>query len=84
MTKKIPTAAQVREYLKKEEENINSDSYVIEGPKFPGENVWKSKSTLQLLEAAEKVGASNEEIWKLCSKISQTTHAPVKKRSMKE
>ena len=80
MAKKIPTAAEVREYLEKEDEYRNSDSYIITGAKFPGENIWKSDSTLPLLEAAEKVGTPNEEIWKLCSKLSQTTHAPVTKK----
>ncbi|SCY12128.1 hypothetical protein SAMN02910451_01440 [Butyrivibrio hungatei] len=80
--KKIPTVSEVREYLAKEEAYLkdctdNNKTYVITGPKFPGENIWKSKITLPLLEAAEEVGASNEEIWELCKKIAQTTHAPV-------
>ena len=80
--KKIPTVSEVREYLAKEEAYLkdcidNNKTYVITGPKFPGENIWKSKITLPLLEAAEEVGAFNEEIWELCKKIAQTTHAPV-------
>lgn len=80
--KNIPTASEVREYLAKEEEYLkdcinNHKTYVITGPKFSGETIWKSKITLPLLEAAEDVGASNEEIWELCKKISQASHAPV-------
>lgn len=80
--KNIPTASEVREYLTKEDEYLkdcinNHKTYVITGPKFSGETIWKSKITLPLLEAAEDVGASNEEIWELCKKISQATHAPV-------
>lgn len=79
---KIPTAAEVREYLEKEDAYLkdciaNHKTYVITGPKFPGETIWNSKITIFLLEAAEEVGASNEEIWELCKKISQATHAPV-------
>ena len=79
---KIPTAAEVRAYLEKEDAYLkdciaNHKTYVITGPKFPGESIWKSKMTIVLLEAAEEVGASNEEIWELCKKIAQATHAPV-------
>ena len=79
---KIPTAAEVREYLEKEDAYRkdcieNHKTYVITGPKFPGETIWNSLITIFLLEAAEEVGASNEEIWELCKKISQATHAPV-------
>ncbi len=79
---KIPTAAEVREYLEKEDAYRkdcieNHKTYVITGPKFPGETIWNSLITIFLLEAAEAVGASNEEIWELCKKISQATHAPV-------
>lgn len=80
--KKIPTASEVREYLEKEDAYrkdciANHKTYVIAGPKFPGENIWRANITLALLEAAEEVSASNEEIWELCKKISQATHAPV-------
>lgn len=80
--KKIPTAAEVREYIEKEETYLkdcieNNKTYVITGPKFPGESIWNAKSTLPLLEAAEAVGTSKEEIWKLCSKLASATHAPV-------
>ncbi|MCR5460974.1 MAG: hypothetical protein K6F51_13955 [Acetatifactor sp.] len=78
----IPTASEVRDYLKKEEEWLkdcldNHKTYVITGPKFPGETIWRSKITLPLLEAAEQVGATNEEIWELCKQISKASHAPV-------
>lgn len=81
----IPSASEVREYLEKEDAARkacikNGESYVITGSKFPGENIWRSKITLPLLEAAENVGASKEEIWELCRKIAQTTHAPVTKK----
>lgn len=80
--KTVPTAAEVREYLEKEDAYMkdciaNHKTYVITGPKFPGENIWKSPITVELLEAAEEAGASNEEIWELCKKITQATHAPV-------
>ena len=80
--KKIPTASEVREYLIKEDKYLkdcieNHKTFVITGPKFQGETIWMRKITLPLLEAAEKVGTSNEEIWDLCKKITQTTHAPV-------
>ncbi len=83
--KKIPTVAELREYLQKEDAYLkdcieNNKTFVITGPKFPGENIWRSKSTLPLLEAAECVGTSREEIWELCSKIASTTHAPVTKK----
>lgn len=83
--KKIPTVVELRDYLEKEDAYLkdciaNHKTYNITGPKFPGENIWKSKSTLPLLEAAEAVGTSKEEIWELCSKISSVTHAPVTKK----
>lgn len=83
--KKIPTVEELREYIEKEEAYLkdcieNKKTYVITGPKFPGETIWKSKSTLPLLEAAEAVGTSKEEIWELCSKIASATHAPVTKK----
>ena len=83
--KKIPTAEELREYLRKEDEYRkdcieNNKTYVITGPKFPGESIWVSKGTLPLLEAAEAVGTTKEEIWLLCSKLSSTSHAPVTKK----
>ena len=80
--KQVPTASELREYLAKERAYLvdcvkNNKTFVITGPKFPGETIWKSKITLPLLEAAEEVGTSNEEIWELCRKRTQTTHAPV-------
>lgn len=83
--KKIPTVAELRDYLEKEDAYLkdciaNHKTYIITGPKFPGETIWRSKSTLPLLEAAEVVGTPKEEIWKLCSKINSTTHAPVTKK----
>lgn len=82
MKKNIPTASEVREYLEKEDAYLKKciadhETYVVTGPKFPGESIWKSKITLPLLEAAEEVGETNEEIWELCKKIAQATHAPV-------
>ena len=72
----------MREFLEKEDAYRkdcieNHKTFVITGPQFPGENIWSSMITVFLLEAAEEVGASNEEIWELCKKISQATHAPV-------
>lgn len=83
--KNIPTAAEVREYLEKREAEFrdcveNNKTYVVTGPKFPGESIWKADSTLPLMEAAEAVGTSKEEIWELCSKIASATHAPVTKK----
>ncbi|MBQ5918936.1 MAG: hypothetical protein IIW92_10285 [Lachnospiraceae bacterium] len=83
--KKVPTVEELREYLRKEEEYLNdcvenNKTYVIEGPKFPGETIWRSKATLPLLEAAEAVGTSREEIWELCSKLASASHAPVSKK----
>lgn len=80
--KQVPTASELREYLAKERAYLvdcvkNNKTFVITGPKFPGETIWRSKITLPLLEAAEEVGTSNEEIWELCRKRTQTTHAPV-------
>ena len=69
--KQVPTASELREYLAKERAYLvdcvkNNKTFVITGPKFPGETIWRSKITLPLLEAAEEVGTSNEEIWELC------------------
>ena len=77
--KKVPTVEELREYLRKEEEYLNdcvenNKTYVIEGPKFPGETIWRSKATLPLLEAAEAVGTSREEIWELCSNLKFLSH----------
>lgn len=63
--KKIPTVEELREYLRKEDEYRkdcieNNKTYVITGPKFPGESIWVSKGTLPLLEAAEAVGTTKE------------------------
>lgn len=71
--KQVPTASELREYLAKERAYLvdcvkNNKTFVITGPKFPGETIWRSKITLPLLEAAEEVGTSNEEIWELCKK----------------
>lgn len=74
MARKIPTAAEVREYQEK------TKNGPIRGPEFPGETIWRKLSTLLLLEAAEEVGVPDEVIWKLCSKISSTIHAPVTKK----
>lgn len=74
MAKKIPTAQEVREY---KERQANGP---IRRPEFPGETIWRRLSTLLLLEAAEQAGVSNEVIWKLCSKIASTIHAPVTKK----
>ena len=41
---------------------------------------WLRGTTLPLLEAAERTGTPNEEIWKLCSKLAQMIHAPVTKK----
>ena len=87
MTKKtkIPTAAEVRIYREKEaaylRDCIEQDkTFVITGPKFQGETIWRSVITLPLLEAAESVGTPKEEIWELCRKIAQVTHAPVTRK----
>ena len=83
--KKIPTVEELREYIKKEEAYLkdcieNRKTFVITGPKFPGESIWRAKSTLPLMESAEEVGISKEEIWELCSKIASATHATVTKK----
>lgn len=82
---RIPTADELREYLDQEKAYLNDclanhKTFVITGPKFPGESIWQAACTLPLLEAAEAVGTSNAEIWALCSKISSMTHAPVTKK----
>lgn len=83
--KNIPTIAELREYLEKREAEFrdcieNNKTFVVTGPKFPGESTWIANSTLPLMEAAEAVGTSNEEIWELCSKIASASHAPVTKK----
>lgn len=81
MAKKIPTAAEVREYKERKYREIKySHNYTVTGPQFPGENIWSRRSTLMLLEAAEAAGVPDEVIWKLCSKIASTIHAPVTKK----
>ena len=80
---KIPTVDELREYLAKEYAYLidcieNNKPLMITGPKFPGESIWRSETTLPLMEAAECVGAPREEIWKLCSKIASVTHAPIR------
>ena len=62
--KQVPTASELREYLAKERAYLvdcvkNNKTFVITGPKFPGETIWRSKITLPLLDAAEEVGTSN-------------------------
>lgn len=69
MPKKIPTAEEIREYLKNTQTVISFT--------FPNEAVWCNKTTLPLLEAAEAVGTPNEEIWELCKKIASMSHAPL-------
>lgn len=81
--RKIPTVDELREYLSKEDAYlidgiVNNKPFVITGPRFPGESIWRSETTLPLMEAAECVGAQREEIWKLCSKIASVTHAPIR------
>ncbi len=81
---KIPTADEVREYKRKFEAErdariANHEPAYIR-INFPNEKVWLAGSTLPLLEAAEKTGTSNEEIWELCSKMARMTHAPVTKK----
>ena len=83
--KKIPTVKELREYIEKKEAYLkdcieNNKTFVITGPQFQGESIWSAKGTLPLLEAAEEVGTSNEEMWELCSKIASTTHAPITKK----
>ncbi len=82
---KIPTADEVREYLRQrdaewEARRANHEPIVVTGPKFPNEGAWLRGNTLPLLEAAERTGTPNEEIWKLCSKLAQMIHAPVTKK----
>lgn len=82
---KIPTADEVREYLRQrdaewEARRANHKPIVVTGPKFPNEGAWLRGTTLPLLEAAERTGTPNEEIWKLCSKLAQMIHAPVTKK----
>ena len=82
MARKIPTVQELRNYTQAKNEYLrdcieHKKTFVITGPKFSGETIWSTQSTLPLLEAAELVGTSKEEIWKLCSKIASTTHAPV-------
>lgn len=79
---KAPSAAEVRAYREQKKAEMedcirNHKTFVIHGPTFPGEDIWSSEITLPLLEAAEQAGCSNEEIWELCKKLSQTSHAPV-------
>ena len=81
MATKIPTVQELRDYVQAKKEYLqgcidNKKTFVITGPSFPGETIWVKQSTLPLLEAAELVGTSNKEIWKLCSKLASTTHAP--------
>ena len=49
MARKIPTAAEVREYQEK------TKNGPIRGPEFPGETIWRKLSSLLLLEAAEEI-----------------------------
>lgn len=82
MARKIPTVQELRDYIQARNEYLrdcieNKKTFVITGPSFSGETIWATQSTLPLLEAAESVGTSQEEIWRLCSKIASTTHAPV-------
>lgn len=49
MARKIPTAAEVREYQEK------TKNGPIRGPEFPRETIWRKLSTLLLLEAAEEI-----------------------------
>lgn len=83
--KKIPSIDELRDYQEKQKAYLqdcikNHKTFVISGPKFQGENIWVAKSTLPLMEAAKEVGASPEEIWQLCSKLSTLTHAPITKK----
>lgn len=83
--KKIPTVEELRAYIDKEDAYRkdcieNNKTFVITGPKFQGESIWRAQSTLPLMEAAEAVSASLEEIWELCSKLASATHAPVTKK----
>lgn len=80
--RKIPTPEELRKYIEKKNAYLkdcmeNHKTYMITGSKFQGESIWMAKGTLPLLEAAEEVGTSKEEMWKLCSKIASMTHAPV-------
>ena len=82
---KIPTAAEVREYLRQrdaewEARKANHEPFVVTGPTFPNERAWLMGNTVPLLEAAERTGTPNEEIWKLCCKLSRMSHAPVAKK----
>lgn len=82
---KIPTAAEVREYLRQrdvewEARKANHEPFVVTGPTFPNERAWLRGNTVPLLEAAERTGTPNEAIWKLCCKLSRMSHAPVAKK----
>ena len=44
--KQVPTASELREYLAKERAYLvdcvkNNKTFVITGPKFPGETIWR-------------------------------------------
>lgn len=83
--KQIPTVEELRQYRKEKDEYLqhcieNKETFVISGPKFQGENIWIAESTLPLMEAANEVGTSKEEIWELCSKIASAVHAPITRK----
>lgn len=83
--KKIPTVEELRAYIEKNEAYRkdcieNHKTFVIAGSKFQGESIWAAQGTLPLLEAAELVGTSREEMWALCSKIASAVHAPITKK----
>lgn len=83
--KKIPTVEELRQYRKEKDEYLqhcieSKETFVITGPKFQGENIWIARSTLPLMEAAEEVGTSKEEMWELCSKIASAVHAPITRK----
>ena len=82
---KIPTAAEVKEYLRQRDaeskaRRANHEPIVVTGHTFPNEGAWLRGNTVPLLEAAERTGTPNEEIWKLCCKLSRMIHAPVAKK----
>ncbi len=77
----IPSVDEIRTYLnefhKEIEDCIQNNKKFVIRKRAPTENVMLSNITLPLMEAGESIGTSGEEIWKLCKKIAQYTHAPV-------
>lgn len=73
---KVPSVEDIKNYLEEREIALR-EKRVIRGASTT-EIAMMRKITLPLMSVCEEIGADPEKIWKLCKKLAQFSHAPIK------